>query len=141
MTTDVPDHVAPESAEANYDMKSPGSRSPVHLENVGSTSTDHQALDESIGENDSPQNPRNWSNSKKNAQILMVAFHSMMGTFMAAGIIPAYDAFAEMYGVTVPDASYLTSFQVCVVLAHLTVAHSLTREIQSCRSCFSVYRP
>lgn len=42
----------------------------------------------------------------------MVAFHSMMGTFMAAGIIPAYDIFAEKYNVTVPDASYLTSFQV-----------------------------
>lgn len=42
----------------------------------------------------------------------MVAFHSMMGTFMAAGIIPAYDSFAEQYGVTVPAASYLTSFQV-----------------------------
>jgi hypothetical protein len=144
MTTDVADHVVPESAGANYDMKSPGSRSPVHLENVGSTSPDHQVLDESIEsiwENDSPQNPRNWSNSKKNAQILMVAFHSMMGTFMAAGIIPAYDTFAEKYGVTVPDASYLTSFQVCVVLAHLSVAHSLTKEIQSCRSCFSVCRP
>lgn len=39
----------------------------------------------------------------------------MMGTFMAAGIIPAYDAFAEQYNVTVPTASYLTSFQVRVV--------------------------
>jgi hypothetical protein len=141
MTADVADYVASESAGANYDMKSPGSRSPVHLENVGSTSIDHQALDERIWENDSPQNPRNWSNSKKNAQILMVAFHSMMGTFMAAGIIPAYDTFAEKYGVTVPDASYLTSFQVCVILAHLSVTRSLTKEIQSCRSCFSAYRP
>lgn len=35
---------------------------------------------------------------------------------MAAGIIPAYDMFAEQYGVTVPDASYLTSFQVCDAL-------------------------
>jgi hypothetical protein len=141
MTTDVADHIVPESAGANYDMKSAGSRSSVHLENIRSTSPDHQFLDESIWENDSPQNPRNWSNSKKNAQILMVAFHSMMGTFMAAGIIPAYDTFAEKYGVTVPDASYLTSFQVCVVLAHLTVVHSFTKEIQSCRSCFSAYRP
>jgi hypothetical protein len=44
---------------------------------------------------------------------LMVAFHSMMGTFMAAGIVPAYEEFAEQYNVTVPAASYLTSFQVC----------------------------
>ena len=34
---------------------------------------------------------------------------------MAAGIIPAYDTFAEEYGVSVPQASYLTSFQVCPV--------------------------
>ncbi|KAJ5998157.1 hypothetical protein N7522_009817 [Penicillium canescens] len=115
MTADVADRVAPESTGPNYDMKTLGSRSPVHLENVGSTSVDHQALDERIWENDSPQNPRNWSNSKKNAQILMVAFHSMMGTFMAAGIIPAYDTFAEKYGVTVPDASYLTSFQILLL--------------------------
>jgi hypothetical protein len=31
---------------------------------------------------------------------------------MAAGIIPAYDTFAEQYDITVVDASYLTSFQV-----------------------------
>lgn len=31
----------------------------------------------------------------------------MMGTFMAAGIIPAYDTFVEQYNVTVPDARYV----------------------------------
>ena len=46
----------------------------------------------------------------------MVAFHSMAATFMAAGIIPAYDAMAEDYGVTVPEASYFTSVQVCTSL-------------------------
>ncbi|KAJ5970094.1 uncharacterized protein N7479_000012 [Penicillium vulpinum] len=50
----------------------------------------------------------------ENAQILLVAFHSMMGTFMAAGIIPAYNAFAEQYNVTVPDAIYLTSSQILI---------------------------
>jgi hypothetical protein len=44
----------------------------------------------------------------------MVAFHSMMGSFMAAGIVPAYDAFAEEYKVTVKSASYFTSVQVCI---------------------------
>ncbi|KAJ5994704.1 hypothetical protein N7481_001681 [Penicillium waksmanii] len=63
----------------------------------------------------SSQDPRNWPRWKKDAQILMVAFHSMMGTFMAAGIIPAYDAFAEEYGVTVQAASYLTSFQILLL--------------------------
>lgn len=61
---------------------------------------------------DSPLNPRNWPLWKKNAQILMIAFHSMMSTFMAAGIVPAFDEFAEDYNVSVASASYLTSFQV-----------------------------
>jgi hypothetical protein len=59
-----------------------------------------------------PANPRNWPGWKKNAQILMVAFHSMSATFVAAGIIPAYESLAEEYGITVPQASYLTSAQV-----------------------------
>jgi hypothetical protein len=59
-----------------------------------------------------PGNPRNWPIWKKNAQILMVAFHSMSATFVAAGIIPAYETLAEEYGITVPQASYLTSAQV-----------------------------
>ncbi|KAL2849300.1 major facilitator superfamily domain-containing protein [Aspergillus pseudodeflectus] len=59
-----------------------------------------------------PANPRNWPGWKKNAQILMVAFHSMSATFVAAGIIPAYESLAEEYGITVPQASYLTSAQI-----------------------------
>ncbi|XHG07536.1 hypothetical protein AWENTII_010675 [Aspergillus wentii] len=45
----------------------------------------------------------------------MVAFHSMVSTFMAAGIIPAFEVFAEEYGVTVPEASYLTSIQILLL--------------------------
>ncbi len=59
-----------------------------------------------------PACPRNWPSWKKNAQILMVAFHSLSATFIAAGIIPAYETLAEEYGITVPEASYLTSVQV-----------------------------
>ncbi|KAE8372402.1 major facilitator superfamily domain-containing protein [Aspergillus bertholletiae] len=62
-----------------------------------------------------PEDPRNWPIWKKNVQILMVAFHSMVATFMAAGIIPAFDTMAEEYGVTVPQASYLTSIQILVL--------------------------
>lgn len=85
---------------SDQNLKATDSEASIHLENVSPT-------------NDSPQDPRNWPQWKKNAQILMVAFHSCVSTFMAAGIIPAYDVLAEDYGVTVPDASYLTSFQVC----------------------------
>lgn len=51
----------------------------------------------------------------------------MMGTFMAAGIIPAYDAFAEEYNVTVQAASYLTSFQVSSTLTDLMKSLLLTQ--------------
>lgn len=43
------------------------------------------------------------------------------GAFMAAGIVPAYDAFAEEYNITIPTASYLSSVQVCVVAMILVV--------------------
>ncbi|KAI9039540.1 MFS general substrate transporter [Aspergillus affinis] len=64
---------------------------------------------------ESPNNPRNWAQWKKNAHILMVPFHSMIATLMAAGIIPAYDMMAEEYNVTVPEASYLTSIQILLL--------------------------
>lgn len=83
----------------------------VHLENVSPTPPDRQP-NRSSWTDTSPTNPQNWPVWKKNAQILMVAFHSMAATFMAAGIIPAYDIMAERYNVTVPQASYLTSVQV-----------------------------
>lgn len=42
----------------------------------------------------------------------------MVSTFMAAGIIPAYEKMTEQYRVTVHEASYLTSSQVshCISL-------------------------
>lgn len=93
-------------------IKSGGSESSLHLENINPTPPQQSPPTHGPVFDSSPQDPRNWPLWKKNAQIVMVAFHSMMGTFMAAGIIPAYDIFAEKYNVTVPDASYLTSFQV-----------------------------
>lgn len=91
-------------------LKTGGSETSLHLENA----TPNQPSPSTIRGNIDLtwRNPRNWPLWKKNAQILMVAFHSMMGTFMAAGIIPAYDSLAEQYNITVPQASYLTSFQV-----------------------------
>lgn len=59
-----------------------------------------------------PNYPRNWPTWKKNAQILMVAFHCMGATFMTAGIIPAYDVMSEEDGVPVESATYHTATQV-----------------------------
>lgn len=61
---------------------------------------------------------------------------------MAAGIIPAYDAFAEEYKVTVPEASYLTSVQVCIVtILFFTTLPWLICLSPLYRSCFSVCLP
>lgn len=86
----------------------------IHTENVVPSPQNSEGATEM----DDPANPRNWPSWKKNAQILMVAFHSMSATFIAAGIIPAYDALAEEYGITVPQASYLTSVQVRITLLY-----------------------
>lgn len=129
------------SPAATHGMKSTKSESSIHLENVLPTTASRDAPDDGRRVTDSPRDPRNWSRWKKNAQILMAAFHSMMGTFMAAGIIPAYDAFATQYNVTVPQASYLTSFQVRVVAEEvfwiLAIASRDNHQIRSCCSACS----
>ncbi|GAB1217491.1 hypothetical protein ATERTT37_006730 [Aspergillus terreus] len=100
-------------APYTQNAKGVGSETSVHLENVPPSPPKHDSIDSWVAED--PKHPRNWPKWKKNAQILMVAFHSMAATFMAAGIIPAYDAMAEDYGVTVPEASYFTSVQILLL--------------------------
>ncbi|KAJ6116225.1 hypothetical protein N7512_005950 [Penicillium capsulatum] len=95
-------------------MKETESAASDHLEDAALPGSNEQYIGDSCQTN-SPRDPHNWPQWKKNAQILMVAFHSMVGTFMAAGIIPAYEVLAEEYHVTVPDASYLTSFQILLL--------------------------
>lgn len=92
--------------DSSTNMKSSNSEMSVHLESVPPSPP--QETRESVN----PDDPQNWPKWRKNTQILMVAAHSMVATFMAAGIIPAYDAMAEEYGVSVPAATYLTSLQV-----------------------------
>lgn len=46
---------------------------------------------------------------------MLVAFHALMSTFMAAGIIPAYANIAANFDVTIQQASYLTSVQIAVI--------------------------
>lgn len=64
----------------------------------------------------SPQDPLNWSDRKKHTHLVLVVFHAFMCTFSAAAVIAAFDASAERYGVTIHEASYLTSSQVCAFL-------------------------
>ncbi|KAJ5458759.1 Major facilitator superfamily domaingeneral substrate transporter [Penicillium sp. IBT 31633x] len=115
MIIGIDKNLAARGDRESHDIKLNGSENSVHLENVRSMSPDCEVSHDGIWENNSPHNPHNWPHWKKNAQIMMIAFHSMIGTFMAAGIIPAYDAFAEEYKVTVPEASYLTSVQILLL--------------------------
>ncbi|KAI9038372.1 putative MFS transporter [Aspergillus affinis] len=62
-----------------------------------------------------PADPYNWPGWKKLANLLLVAFHACMGTFAAAGIIPAYATISEEYGVSIQRASYLTSLQIAIL--------------------------
>ena len=48
---------------------------------------------------------------QKVINLILVAFHALMSTFMASGIIPAYENIAEDLGVTLQQTSYLTSIQ------------------------------
>ena len=68
--------------------------------------------DPNIRSNEDPHNPINWPEWKKNTIILMVSFHSMVSVFVAAGLIPGFKTFADIYGVPLERASYLVSAQV-----------------------------
>lgn len=62
-----------------------------------------------------PADPYNWPEWKKTANLICVAFHAMMTTFMASSIIPAYEDIAENLNVSIQRASYLTSLQIAIL--------------------------
>ncbi|TVY27140.1 putative efflux pump [Lachnellula hyalina] len=62
-----------------------------------------------------PADPLNWPTWKKHLNLILVAFHAMMTTFTAAGIIPAFELFSIDLGVSLTKASYLTSVQILIL--------------------------
>ncbi|KAA8898285.1 hypothetical protein TRICI_006603 [Trichomonascus ciferrii] len=62
----------------------------------------------------SEKDPLNWPELKKNYHLTLVGTQAMMTTFMAAGLVPAYETMAEEYGHPVHDISYLTSVQILI---------------------------
>lgn len=102
------------ASDSGPNLKSNKSQAPIHLERVATAAPEEGKLEDGTlsWSSESPDDPRNWPKWKKNAQILMVAFHSMVSTFVAAGITPAYETFAKEYNITMQEASYLTSIQV-----------------------------
>ncbi|QKX64687.1 uncharacterized protein TRUGW13939_11863 [Talaromyces rugulosus] len=118
-----------QSLAVTRETKDTNSKTSICLENVFPTSLSYDWPGNRGRGADSPRDPRNWPRLKKNAQILVAAFHSMMGTFIAVGIIPAFDVFAEQYNVTVPAASYLTSIQVLPDLASIGNGSGVVTEL------------
>ncbi|KAL1984502.1 hypothetical protein VTN96DRAFT_9101 [Rasamsonia emersonii] len=59
--------------------------------------------------------PYNWPVWKKTINLVLVAFHAMMGTFTAACIIPAYMLISKDLGISLQRASYLTSLQIAIL--------------------------
>ncbi|KAI9815933.1 MAG: hypothetical protein M1827_001925 [Pycnora praestabilis] len=62
-----------------------------------------------------PADPYNWPAWKKNTNLVLVAFHAMMTTFIAAGVIPAFQDLAMDLGVGLQRASYFTSIQIVIL--------------------------
>ncbi|KKK18579.1 hypothetical protein ARAM_005730 [Aspergillus rambellii] len=62
-----------------------------------------------------PADPYNWPSWKKITNLVLVAFHACMGTFAAAGIIPAYETIAQDFNVSLHQVTYLTSIQIAVL--------------------------
>lgn len=75
----------------------------------------HGTLDLDPMPSASDADPYNWPQGKKVVMLLLVAVHACMATFTAGAIIPAYSNLAAEFGVTVQDASYLTSVQILVL--------------------------
>ncbi|CAI7580176.1 unnamed protein product [Penicillium manginii] len=89
------------------------------FEQLESGSTERPASSKTEEASSSPKptsrDIQTWPEWKKNMMILMVSFHSMSSTFMAAGLVPAAAGFATLYRVSLPDASYLISIQVAPI--------------------------
>lgn len=75
----------------------------------------HGTLDLDPLPSDDPADPYNWPNWKKEANLVLVAFHAMMCTFTAAGPIPAFETIGEDLGVSITEASYLVGMFIAVL--------------------------
>ncbi|KAF7197026.1 Efflux pump vrtL [Pseudocercospora fuligena] len=75
----------------------------------------HGTLDLDPIPSSDPADPYNWPSWKKMANLVVVGFHAMMTTFIAASIIPVYENIAEDFGTTITRASYLTSLQIMIL--------------------------
>ncbi|RFU24184.1 hypothetical protein B7463_g12154, partial [Scytalidium lignicola] len=62
-----------------------------------------------------PADPLNWPSWKKNVNLVLISFHAMMTTFIASGIIPAYELFSIELDISITQASYLTGNHILML--------------------------
>ncbi|KFY78553.1 hypothetical protein V499_02297 [Pseudogymnoascus sp. VKM F-103] len=112
------------SAEHSEDIELTGeSGAYVHPKTTDALSPEHREylmqrhgtleLDPVPGMGDA--DPYNWTSSKKVINLILVAFHACMSTFIAASIIPAYQTMAKDLGRPLQDITYLTSLQIAIL--------------------------
>ncbi|KFX94848.1 hypothetical protein V490_04129 [Pseudogymnoascus sp. VKM F-3557] len=112
------------SAEHSEGVEPKGERDVyVHPETTDALSPEHREyllqrhgtleLDPIPGMGDA--DPYNWTSSKKTINLILVAVHACMSTFIAASIIPAYQTMAKDLGRPLQDITYLTSLQIAIL--------------------------
>ncbi|KFY93913.1 hypothetical protein V498_04175 [Pseudogymnoascus sp. VKM F-4517 (FW-2822)] len=95
----------------------------VHPETVDALSTEHReyllqrhgTLELDPIPSMSDADPYNWTSRKKIINLILVAFHACMSTFIAAAIIPAFQTMATDLGRPLQDITYLTSLQIAIL--------------------------
>ena len=92
-------------------------------DSTSSLSIDHQqylinrygTLDLEPVPDPSDEDPLNWPTHKKVINLILVAFHGLMATFISSAIIPAYSEIAKDLGISLETAAYLTSLQIAIL--------------------------
>ncbi|OBT81966.1 hypothetical protein VE02_10016 [Pseudogymnoascus sp. 03VT05] len=107
--------------DAKTDLK------PIELEELENSPVDSVPAQEGwLPLDDSPCNPRNWPEWKKNAQIVLASMHCMVAAFQAAGVIPSYNTLSKVYDCSLPNASYFVSTQILMLGVSPPFWHALT---------------
>ncbi|RHZ46621.1 putative MFS multidrug transporter [Aspergillus thermomutatus] len=104
-----------EKTEAGIDLDVPDAASQLSEPHRAYLLQRHGTLDLDPIPSMDPADPYNWPLWKRITNLVLVAFHAFMGTFIAAGIIAAYEDIALDLGVSIQKVSYLTSLQIAIL--------------------------
>ncbi|CAH0024869.1 unnamed protein product [Clonostachys rhizophaga] len=71
----------------------------------------HKTLDLDPMPSADPNEPYNWPRWKSRINLFLIAFHALMIGFVAGSPIPAFQAFANDFDVSIDAAAYIVSIQ------------------------------